>query len=217
MQFTTEHGPVEIEVDHLFIAGWTGRNKDAVQHHIDELAAIGVSPPSKVPLYYRVSNTLLTAQTKINVLGEKTSGEAEPMLVQSHGKIWLGLGSDHTDRQLEVTSVAASKQACQKPCATILWDFGALSQHLDKIEIRSWIWENSDWQLYQDGRLAQLIPLETLREDADMPDNSAMLCGTFSAINSVRSAKRFRAVMHDPILDRSIQFEYESNCLPIVN
>ena len=38
----------------LVIAGWTGRDAAAIQHHIDELQAIGVPPPSSVPLYYQI-------------------------------------------------------------------------------------------------------------------------------------------------------------------
>lgn len=45
-----------LSVDTLIVAGWTGRDHGAVQHHIDELAELGIAPPSQVPLYYRVSN-----------------------------------------------------------------------------------------------------------------------------------------------------------------
>ena len=47
-------------IDDLVIAGWTGRDVAALEHHIEELKAIGVQPPSKVPLYYRVASNLLT-------------------------------------------------------------------------------------------------------------------------------------------------------------
>jgi hypothetical protein len=217
MLFDTENGPVEIGVEHLYIAGWTGRNKAAVQHHIEELAAIGVSPPSTVPLFYRVANTLLTTAKTVEVLGEISSGEAEPMLIRQGDKIWLGLGSDHTDRELEATSVAASKQACQKPCATSLWDLSTVSDHLDDIIIRAWVWEDDDWVLYQDGTLSQILPLLKLMNASEMPQESAMLCGTFPAINGVRSNNWFQAVMIDPVLNKEIQFEYGTINLTVIN
>jgi len=217
MEFNTENGPIDIKVEHLFIAGWTGRNIAAVQHHIDELAELGVSPPSAVPLFYRVANTLLTTGKMVEVLGDSSSGEAEPMLILQDDKIWLGLGSDHTDRELEATSVAASKQACQKPCATNLWDILTVSDHLDDIIVRSWVWENDDWKLYQDGTLSQILPLLTLMKASAMSQKSAMLCGTFPAINGVRSTNAFRAVMTDPVLNREIQLEYESISLPVIS
>jgi hypothetical protein len=138
------------------------------------------------------------------------------MVLRQGGKIWLGLGSDHTDRQLETTSVAASKQICQKPCAAHLWELGELGDHLDQIKIQSWIWENGDWQLYQDGTLAQVLPLDQLIQAADIAENSAMFCGTFPAIGGVRSAARFKATMTDTNRDRAISFEYAITPLPVV-
>ena len=35
-----------VEIDQLVIAGWTGRDVAALNHHIEELKAIGVQPPS---------------------------------------------------------------------------------------------------------------------------------------------------------------------------
>jgi hypothetical protein len=41
---------VEISVNHLVIAGWTGRDTAGLQHRIDDLKALGVKPASSVPL-----------------------------------------------------------------------------------------------------------------------------------------------------------------------
>ena len=79
MHFITESGSFETSIDQLTIAGWTGRDATMVQHHIDELAAIGVTPPSRVPLFYRAAANLLTFEPAIEVLGDATSGEAEPI------------------------------------------------------------------------------------------------------------------------------------------
>ena len=38
---------VAVEIDELVIAGWTGRDVAALNHHIEELKAIGVQPPSR--------------------------------------------------------------------------------------------------------------------------------------------------------------------------
>ncbi len=217
MQFNTDTGPTDIAIDHLIVAGWTGRDRSAVQHHIDELAAIGVAAPSQVPLFYRVSKTALTTAPQIEVLGNGTSGEAEPLVIRQDGQFWLGLGSDHTDRDLETVSVAASKQICLKPCADRLWPFTSVADHLDDIRIQSWIWENGDWQLYQDGTLGQILPLPRLIEAAGLPDRSAMLCGTFAAIGGVRPSDRFRSEMFDPVTGRKIAFEYQSKALPVVS
>jgi hypothetical protein len=217
MQFVTETGSFKISFDQLTIAGWTGRDATAVRHHIDELAALGVTPPSRVPLFYRAAASLLTFEPAIEVLGDATSGEAEPMLIQHDGKVWLGLASDHTDRALEATSVAASKQICQKPCAPEIWDLDSVAGHLDRITIRSWIWESDSWHPYQDGSIGQILPLRDLLSNAGMTRRSALLCGTFPALGGVRTSSRFRASMHDPLRDAGIHLEYETLTLPIVS
>ena len=217
MQFNTEIGPKDINIADLVVAGWTGRNADAVQHHIDELAAIGVAPPSKVPLFYRVSNTLLTQDRSIDVLGVASSGEAEPLVLQHNGTFWIGLGSDHTDRDLETTSVAASKQICAKPCASTLWAFDDVAERLETLTIKSWIYENDKWTLYQDGHLGQILSLTDLIQMGGMAENTAMLCGTFPAIGGVRAAEKFRASLVDPQTDREILLEYEARVLPVIS
>lgn len=47
----------------LVVAGWTGRDRAAIEHHIDELARLGVPRPSTVPLYYRLAHSLLTPRS----------------------------------------------------------------------------------------------------------------------------------------------------------
>ena len=101
-----------VDIDELVIAGWTGRDVEALNHHIEELKAIGVQPPSKVPLYYRVAASLLTQTETVQVLGDDTSGEVEPVLVGTPDRLWVTVGADHTDRKLESYGVAASKQVC---------------------------------------------------------------------------------------------------------
>lgn len=216
MPFSFDDRQIDLEIGSVVVAGWTGRNADAVQHHIDELAALGIAPPSQVPLYYRVSQSLMLQTDEISVLGNGTSGEVEPLLIRAGGKTFFGLASDHTDRDLERHSVAASKQACAKPVAKTLWDFDTLSGHLEEITLRCWIEENGAEVLYQEGTLAAIRPLAELCEGAGFSDGTAMLCGTFSAIGGVRPASRYRMEMTDPASGQTIGLSYAVKTLPIV-
>ena len=216
MRFETDTGAMDINIDTLIIAGWTARDAAAVQHHIDELAAIGIPAPSTTPLYYRVGHELITQGEVVEVLGPDSSGEAEPLIVRSGGKLWLGLGSDHTDRKLEAVSVAASKQVCPKPVAAKLWEWESVETHLDAIELKSEIFENGAWVSYQSGKLAAIRPLAELIQGADLRDDTAMMCGTLAAIGGVRPARQFRAVLHDPILPRTITLSYIAAPLPVI-
>ncbi|SNT68588.1 DUF2848 domain-containing protein [Paracoccus seriniphilus] len=219
MRFIVNDTPLDLDPAHLIIAGWTGRDAAAIQHHIDELAELGVKPPSTTPLFYRVSAGLLTTGDSIQVVGNASSGEVEPMILQSGGQRWLGLGSDHTDRALEAHSVAMSKQVCAKPCAARLWPWEDVADRLEDIRLESWIEEDGEWVVYQQGTLASIRPLGELIDggslDALSRDGAvAMMCGTFGAIGGVRPATRFRMTMTDPARDRSISHEYSMVQLP---
>ncbi|MGR0280025.1 DUF2848 domain-containing protein [Marinomonas dokdonensis] len=216
MLFTINGVAKEFLINHLVVAGWTARDQHAVQEHIDELAELGVAPPSTVPLYYRASNLLLTQQPMVEVVGGDSSGEVEPLIIKAEDGFWLGLGSDHTDRELEAHSVAFSKQVCPKPVATELWPLAEVEDHLDQIEMQSWVDEGEGWTLYQSGKLAAIRPLSELIEKAKLENGSAMLCGTFAAIGGVRNTPKFRMALHDPVLNRSIQADYQTRELPAV-
>lgn len=217
MKFQTVTGVLDCTPDRLIVAGWTGRDRAAVDHHIEELAAIGVPAPSTVPLYYQCAPALLTQEPEIQVLGHETSGEAEPFLMRMDGLLWIGLASDHTDRALETLSVAASKQICAKPVADRLWSLDDIEPRLDKLVLKSWILENGDWTAYQEGTLSSILPLRQLITGAELVDGSAMLCGTLPAIGGVRPASDFRMSLIDPERDQAIDWRYRSSNLQIIS
>ena len=221
IEFRADGAPLPLDLKHLIVAGWTGRDADAIAHHIEELAALGVPAPSATPLYYRVSSPLLTTAPLIEAVGSASSGEVEPLIVEANGKRYLGLASDHTDRALEAHSVAMSKQVCAKPCAAELWDWDDIADRVEEIELESWIEEDGAWVRYQSGTIASIRPLADLIEgsrigalSADGP--VAMLCGTFGAKGGVRPAARFRMEMRDPKTGRTIRHDYSTTTLPEV-
>ncbi|MGQ7845223.1 DUF2848 domain-containing protein [Granulosicoccus sp. 3-233] len=217
MIFTCDKQSITLQPQALTIAGWTGRNPDAVQHHIDELKALGIAPPSQVPLYYRVSQALLTQDEHITVLGSGSSGEVEPLLIHAEGELWLGLASDHTDRELEAHSVAASKQACAKPCARDVWRYADVRDHLDELVLSCDIREEGEWVNYQQGKLDSIRPLDELLAGHALAAGAAMLCGTLGAIGGVRPAREYRMSIEDPVRNRRIDMSYNVSTLPIIN
>lgn len=229
MQFTdADGGSRNIPLVHGIIAGWTARDRAAVDHHIEELAAIGVPAPSAVPLYYRVAAATFTQQARIEVVGSETSGEVEPVVIDDGETLWLGVGSDHTDRALETYSVALSKQICPKPLSRTLWRFNDIADRLDALELRSWVKEdeNADWVPYQEGTLSTIRPLAELITGAPtaagdsgrLAAGTAMLCGTLTILSGgVRPASAFRMELRDPLCGRSLEHHYEIAPLPVVS
>ncbi|MFP1732747.1 DUF2848 domain-containing protein [Lonsdalea quercina] len=213
---------IEVDIDRLVIAGWTGRDRDAVMHHIRELAALGVPQPSAIPLFYRVAANQLTQSSLVEVVGNASSGEAEPLIFSYCGKLYVSLASDHTDRQLEAQSVALSKQLCAKPVARDAWPLREVIAHWDSLILRSWIVENGEYRLYQEGALSSLQPPMALLERylaSGVPtrvDGLAMSCGTMTAIGGIRPAAAFRMALVDEHLGRIISHSYSSVVLPVV-
>jgi len=223
MKISTPNGVIEAPVGRLTVAGWTGRNREAVEHHIEELKAIGVPAPTTTPLFYRVSPELASTDVQQYFLGDTASGEVEPAIIFDGKDLYLGTGSDHTDRAWETQSVAVSKQMCPKPVAATVWQFDDIQKHLDQLTIKSWV-RNSDteqWRLYQDGTLAQIMPLVDLLDLSDLRQAhrpgtlSVMLCGTVPTIGKIEPAVFFKFEIADPVTDERIVHEYQSNYLPV--
>ena len=187
------------EPKRLIVAGYTGRDTEAVQAHIDELAAIGVPPPPSVPAFYDLDPALLTTGPIVEINGDNTSGEAEPVLVRHGGRYYLGVGSDHTDRDLERTDIAASKAACPKPFAdrvlTLPGDLTALDW--DGIALASTV----DGAEYQRGTLAALRTPDDLLARltdtlGDLAGDLIVFGGTLPLLTGAfRPGIRWRAVL----------------------
>jgi len=205
----------------MVVAGWAGRNRAAIEHHIEELAAIGVPRPSSVPLFYRVAAQMLSQAEVIEVVGEGTSGEVEPLLLVQAGELFVSVASDHTDRKLEAHSVALSKQVCGKPAGRQVWRWSEVRPHWDEVMLRAWIVaEDGSETLYQEGAAGSLrSPEDLLAQYLDgraLPDGLAMSCGTVGTLGEIRPADCLRIALHDPVLQREISHSYRIRTLPVV-
>ena len=202
----------------LIVAGWTGRDEGALNHHIEELAAIGVPRPSSVPVFYRnaVNNVMQTE--RLEVLGPDTSGEVEPVVVVLDDGMWIGLGSDHTDRKAETMGIALSKQLCGKVMGSSLWRFPDISAHWDQIMIRARASIDGTRTLYQEGPLAAMRHPDDLiaRYGAKLAPGTIMFCGTLGAKGGIRPASRFEMELEDPVLKRSMTHAYDVIDLPVI-
>src|SRR5258708_5831990 len=129
--------PLTLPIDRAVMAGWTGRDPVARDRHIAELEAIGIARPATTPVYYRVAARRLTTEDNIDVSGGDTSGEVEFVLIGWQGRVFVGVGSDHTDRKVESYCVTGSKQMCDKPIAPGLWELEDGARHWDTMTLRS--------------------------------------------------------------------------------
>lgn len=214
---------LSVDISTLVVAGWAGRDRAAIEHHIEELAAIGVPRPTAVPLYYRIAHNQLTQADSVQVVGAESSGEIETFVFAAGGELYVSIASDHTDRKLESHSVALSKQVCAKPAGRSAWLYSDVEAHWDELMIRAWIEENGERVLYQEG------PLSTLRTPRDLingylagsgqsqlPDGTGMTCGTVAAIGGIRPSTVFEMELFDPQRNLSLKHRYTVEVLPEV-
>ena len=212
MQLQLSRGATTVTADvalrQAIIAGWTGRDRQALERHIEELAA---------PVFYRASAARVTTADRVEVLGEHSSGEVEFVLFQHAGELWLGVGSDHTDRHVEAYDVGVSKQMCDKPVAAQWWPFAEVAPHWDRLLLRSHI--GPERTLYQQGSVTAMLEPQDLiaryAPGATLSDDTMMFCGTLAALGGVRPSSEFGIELEDPVLGRIIRHHYHVECLPI--
>jgi Protein of unknown function (DUF2848) len=213
-------GTRAIAIHTAVIAGWTGRDPVVREKHIAELVAVGVARPATTPIYYRVSASRLTTANQIETVGENSSGEVEVVLIRAAGEVWVGVGSDHTDRKVETYSVTISKQMCDKPMAPELWPLEDVSDHWDSLILRSWIDEQGERRLYQEGAVATMLVPDTIvagfEPNGELTDGTAMFCGTLPARGGIRPSHKFSFELVDPVRSRCIATAYDIVTLPNV-
>jgi hypothetical protein len=207
-------------VRQVVIAGWTGRDRAAQEKHIAELELLGVRRPPTTPVYYRVSAARVTTSDSIEATGNDSSGEVEFIMLQTGGSLWIGVGSDHTDRKVETYNITVSKQMCDKPVGREVWRFDELNDHWDSLVLRSWVTKDGKRRLYQEGGVTSMLHPRDLiagyvREGGSLEQDTVMFGGTLPAIGGIQPADRFDFELEDPVRKRRLTHRYEIRCLPV--
>jgi hypothetical protein len=210
--------PIACEVDNLVIAGWTGREKASVDRHIAELARLGVKPPASTPVFYRASVDLLTHATRIQVVGPDSSGEVEFFIVSTPAGPLIGVGSDHTDREVEAYDITVSKQMCAKPVGANVWLLSDVIEHWDSLVLEAHLTRKGERMLYQRGTLdAMLAPHELIRrymiDRSELPVGTLMFGGTIPVIGDIDGGERFEIALVDPLRKRRLEHAYDTEVL----
>jgi 2-keto-4-pentenoate hydratase/2-oxohepta-3-ene-1,7-dioic acid hydratase in catechol pathway len=195
-----------LPVSYALNAGYAGRNSAEVKHHVDELAALGVPAPTRVPTLYPVSATLVSQAGSVQVPHARTSGEAEYALVvgEHPGDLLVTVACDHTDRALEVHGVAWSKQAAPDFLGDLAWPLEQVRDELDKFTLRAWVsHRDGTEELVQDGTVGQLLPpqhwLDVLGDAGLLRPGTVLLSGTIPMLDGVdQFGDAWRVEMSDP-------------------
>jgi len=207
----------QFPVRRMVNAGYVGRDVNAVKAHIEELSHEGVPAPPTVPMVFPVLSHNITTGGQIEVIGARTSGEAEFVLLLDGDDVFVGVGSDHTDRDIERDSIVLSKQVCQNVLSSQLWRYEDVKKGWDDLALQSWVkpTKKDDWVLYQKAQLGtiisppDLIRLVTSSIKDGQCDGLVIFSGTVPILTrEMIFGTGFRAELIDTRKDRSLTCEY---------
>ena len=207
--------PLNFEFSRMINAGYVGRNQEEVRRHIEELAKKGIPGPKITPVLFPVIARTLVTDNEIEVYGDETSGEVEYVLLVEDAKtVYVGLGSDHSDRHLEKTDIPRCKQICPNIISGTVWSLNEIRKNWDELEIRSKVIKNGKEIIYQQGSLALILEPEALmefvRSKIQAPlDGTVIYSGTLGTLTGdFVFSERFSAELIDPRLDRRLELTY---------
>jgi len=231
LQFMVESSegtfPLSVVTRRNYIMGFTQRDPQMMQRHLEEVEKIGVpaitveEPPAVVP----VGHWAITTATELPVNEERTTAEVEFALIQYDGRQYLGVGSDHTDRTLEETSIPWSKMVCAKVIAPVIWPLEEVVDHWDDLVIESHLVIDGKLELYQHADGACFWPPDQILEglarkvkdaagDVAALSDFVALAGTVVSEGGLqRFVREWEFSLEDPTLGRSIRHRYTTPLL----
>jgi hypothetical protein len=207
---------VALDVTKIVNAGYTGRDQAAVQAHIDELREEGIPAPAKTPTYFPKFSDRITQSEVLEALDESDhSGEVEFVLVFGGGKVYVGVGSDHTDRKLEEVDIPKAKQVYPNTISKTLWDLADVEGHWDDLIIRSWVTQGGEKVLLQEAALTAMLEpgdliarVKKLLADPNDTEGLVVYSGTVAALCKAGYSDSFECEIEDPKLGRKLSQKY---------
>jgi hypothetical protein len=161
----------------------------------------------------------LTQKDAIQVEGKETSGELEFFLLVDEDRLYAGVASDHTDRELERLDIRKSKQACPTILSKNVWNYEEVKETWDQIEIRSWAIKDGQKNIYQESTLGSILPPEDLigqvqQQVKDSLGGIAIFSGTPPLLaGEMIFADRFEGELLDTHFNRKLSVEYDIHTL----
>lgn len=206
--------PLRIDVRKLAIAGYTGRDTEAVARYVAKLEEEGIAAPESTPMVFGCGADRLVSHEVIDVTGGETCGEVEFVLLATEEGIHVTVGSDHTDRALEQQDIMLAKQVVPKVIADTAWRFEDVADHWDRLILRSWVGE--DRRPYQETGVDFFLPPEDILGLVDASPGLVVFGGTVSSLTGgFDFDPLFRGSLIDPVLERTIDFEYRTRPLEV--
>ena len=223
--------PLQVDVRAVRGAGFTSRDRDAVRRMSDERRRRGLSWTATGLWTYRISSYLLTTDESIEVQGPLTGGEVEAVAVFTADDVFVGVGSDQCDREMDPYYLEKPKQMCPHPLSRKVWRLEDIQSHWDELELESQVKVGDAVVDLHKFRMAELVPLETWMDYSGLragPFATVFYCGTGATVPGLEGelerlglppetahgvGDEFRMRLYDPVLDREIRHSYAVSVL----
>ena len=178
------------------------------------------------PSIFRIARYLLTQDTEFEVQGTMTGGEGEVVAIRDGDEVFISVGSDQCDRELDPLFPDKPKQMCPHPIASTAWPYSEVKDHWDDLRIQSTVTVQGHAVPLQDSRLEALVTLDYLLDMASvraLPDAAVLFCGSSPFLDSAEEAVKehdlspfttwgvgdaFSVRLYDPVLERSIEHSF---------
>lgn len=209
-------------------ARFSSRDVEGMRKTLDEMLARGESGTKTNPSIFRIARYLLTQSDEFEVQGSLTGGEAEIVAIRDGGEVFITVGSDQCDRELDPLFQDKPKQMCPHPVAAVAWPYSEVRDHWDRLQIHSRVEMAGYVVTMQESPASELVDLEyLLAMDSvqSMPDPMILYCGAVptlaAAFDTVEKhnlpatmtsgvGEAFLARLSDPVLGRSIEHRYRA-------
>ena len=210
--------PLSFTVQSVWNGGLAFRSLGVSEEHIAELRQQGIEAEVERPMVFPLTPNVVTSSEEIDVLGRETSGEVEYVLFILDDRIYVTVGSDHSDRLLERVSVQMSKQVCPDVVARQVWPYEDVRDHWDRLVLRSTVTVDGKRRVYQEAPLEVLCTVEymlgLLRQAGATLDGLVLMSGTIPTLEKqLLFPEAHEIELEDPVLGRTLRHSYRVRAL----
>ena len=222
LRLTVESGGRETFIDFapavVVLLGFTGRDSLNKRHHA-ELVAAGIEAPAGVPAAMVFDGGTVDVTTHHTILERSgsTCGEVEPILIRHDGEWFVGVGSDHTDRQRQRQDNDKAKQESPKIICPKVWKLKDVQGRWGGLQLSSYVFEKGRPRRYQEAALSdfldvsQIIAFVKARLPNIESESCLIMCGTVpTADGEYVFHRRFEAMLKDPENENALCVKYRT-------
>ncbi len=214
-------GKIQFEPKKLINAGYTGKDMKSIMAHIEELKEKGIAAPDSVPAFFPKSPNLLTQDEMLYTLDSSDhTGEAEFVIFFHQDKIYISVGSDHTDRIMEKVNIPKAKFIYPNVVSREAWDLSEIEDHWDDINLQCWVLVDNEKRLFQETKVSTFLSpqdlvkrVKNLLLNPDDVEGLVIFSGTVASIFQIDYSSWYLVKLTDKSSGKTISCEY--GCSPI--